>query len=78
MKELSEEQSLRETGTVVEVDHPARGKYLSVGNPVKLSESPSEVLRSPLLGEHTDEILRDVLDYSDDEIEKIRTSGAVG
>ena len=78
MKELSEEQSLRETGTVVEVDHPTRGKYLSVGNPVKLSESPSEVLRSPLLGEHTDEILRDVLDYSDDEIEKIRTSGAVG
>ena len=50
MKELSEESSLRETGTVVEVDHPARGKYLSVGNPVKLSESPSEVLRSPLLG----------------------------
>jgi len=78
MKELSEEQSLRETGTVVEVDHPARGKYLSVGNPVKLSESPSEVLRSPLLGEHTDEILRDVLDYSDEEIEQIRTSGAVG
>ena len=78
MKELSEEQSLRETGTVVEVDHPARGKYLSVGNPVKLSDSPSEVLRSPLLGEHTDEILRDVLDYSDDEIEQIRTSGAVG
>ena len=50
MKEVAEEQSLRDTGTVVEVDHPTRGKYFSVGNPVKLSDSPSEVLRSPLLG----------------------------
>ncbi len=40
MKELAEDQSLRATGTVVEVDHPERGKYLSVGNPIKLSDSP--------------------------------------
>jgi formyl-CoA transferase len=78
MKEVAEEQSLRDTGTIVEVDHPTRGKYLSVGNPVKLSDSPSEVLASPLLGEHTDEILRDVLDCSKEEIEEIRASGAVG
>ena len=78
MKELAEEQSLRDTGTVVEVDHPTRGKYLSVGNPIKLSDSPSEVTRSPLLGEHTDEILSEVLKYSDDEIEEIHASGAVG
>ena len=38
MKELAEDQSLRATGTVVEVDHPIRGKYLSVGNPIKLSD----------------------------------------
>ena len=61
MKEIAEEQSLRATGTVVEVDHPTRGKYLTVGNPIKMSDSISEVKRSPLLGEHTDEILRDVL-----------------
>ena len=78
MKEVAEEQSLRDTGTVVEVDHPTRGKYLSVGNPVKLSDSPSKVLRSPLLGEHTDEILRDVLNFSKEEIKEIRKSGAVG
>ncbi len=78
MKEISEEQSLRETGTIVEVDHPERGKYLSVGNPVKLSDSPVEVLRSPLLGEHTDEILSDVLKYSVEEIAEIRASGVVG
>ena len=43
MKEIAEEQSLRDTGTVVEVDHPTRGKYLTVGNPIKLSDSPCEV-----------------------------------
>ena len=54
MKEIAEEPSLRATGTVVEVDHPTRGKYLTVGNPIKMSASMSEVKRSPLLGEHTD------------------------
>ena len=57
MKEIADEPSLRATGTVVEVDHPKRGKYLSVGNPIKMSDSPTEVTRSPLLGEHTDEVL---------------------
>jgi formyl-CoA transferase len=77
MKELAEEPSLRESGTIVEVDHPERGKYLTVGCPIKLSDSEVEVTRSPLLGEHTDEILADVLDYSADEISAIRESGAV-
>ncbi|MGO9172361.1 MAG: formyl-CoA transferase [Rhodomicrobium sp.] len=78
MKELAEDRSLRATGTVVEVDHPTRGKYLSVGNPIKLSDSPSEVVRSPLLGEHTGEILRDVLGFSSEEIAEIERSGAIG
>jgi formyl-CoA transferase len=77
MKELAEDPSLRATGTVVEVDHPTRGKYLSVGNPIKLSDSPSEVLRSPLLGEHTDEILRQVLGFSDHQVAEIHDSGAL-
>lgn len=78
MKEISEEESLRETGTIVEIDHPERGKYLSVGCPVKLSASPAEVKRSPLLGEHTKEILRSELGYTDDELDEILESGAVG
>ena len=78
MKEIAEDQSLRETGTIVEVDHPTRGKYLSVGNPIKLSNSRVEVTRSPLLGEHTDEILREVLKYNDHEVAEIEGSGAVG
>jgi len=77
MKELAAEPSLRETGTIVEVDHPERGKYLTVGCPIKLSDSKVEVTRSPLLGEHTDEILADVLEYSADEIAEIRESGAI-
>ena len=60
MKEIACEPALRATGTVVEVDHPKRGKYLSVGNPIKLSDSPTEVTRSPLLGEHTDEVLAEL------------------
>jgi formyl-CoA transferase len=77
MKELAEEPALRKTGTVVEVDHPERGKYLTVGNPIKLSESPSDVLRSPLLGEHTDDILKTVVGLSDEEIASAREAGAI-
>ena len=77
MKEIAEEQSLRATGTVVEVDHPTRGKYLTVGNPIKLSDSPADVRRSPLLGEHTDEILKDVLGFKAAEIAEIKNSGAL-
>jgi len=77
MKEIAEEESLRKTGTVVEVDHPTRGKYLTVGNPVKMSDSLTEVTRSPLLGEHTEEILKDVLGYSDKDVAEIKGSGAI-
>jgi formyl-CoA transferase len=78
MKEIAEEASLRATGTVVEVDHPTRGKYLSVGNPIKMSDSISEVKRSPLLGEHTHEILRDVLNLNEAQVAQALASGALG
>ena len=71
MKEIAEEPSLRKTGTVVEVDHPKRGKYLTVGNPIKLSDSPTDVTRSPLLGEHTEEVLTQ-LGYSEQQIAALR------
>ncbi|GLK70558.1 formyl-CoA transferase [Ancylobacter dichloromethanicus] len=78
MKEIAEDQSLYATGTLVEIDHPTRGKYLTVGNPIKLSDNDVEVERSPLLGEHTEEILAQVLRLSGDEIARIKASGAVG
>lgn len=78
MKELSEDEGLFATGTMVKVDHPERGEYLSVGCPIKLSDSDVEVLRSPLLGEHTVEVLSDVLGYEGDELQAVIDSGAVG
>src|SRR3954465_13949282 len=78
MKEIAEDKSLYETGTLVEVDHPTRGKYITVGSPIKLSDSPAEVTRSPLLGEHTEEILRAVLGFNDNQVDQIRQSGAIG
>ncbi len=76
MKEIAEEPSLRKTGTVVEVDHPKRGKYLTVGNPIKLSDSPSEVRRSPLLGEHTDEVMAE-LGYTHEQIDALRSERVI-
>ena len=77
IEELVNEEALIKTGTVAEVDHPTRGAYRTVGNPIKLSNSPSTVTRSPLLGEHTDEILTSVLGYSAEEIEELRSNGAI-
>jgi formyl-CoA transferase len=78
MAELIAEPSLRESGTVVEVDHPVRGRYVSVGNPIKLSDSPTDVTRSPLLGEHTAEILRDVLGFNERDVSQLLSSDAFG
>jgi formyl-CoA transferase len=76
MKEIAQDQSLRATGTVVEVDHPTRGKYLTVGNPIKLSDNLTEVKRSPLLGEHTEEVLGQ-LGYSKDQIAELRSAKVI-
>jgi formyl-CoA transferase len=76
MKELAVEPSLRATGTVVEVEHPTRGSYLTVGNPIKLSDSPSDVTRSPLLGEHSSEILG-ILGYEAAEIAEMTSEKVI-
>ena len=76
MKEIAEDESLRKTGTIVEVDHPTRGKYLTVGNPIKMSDSETEVKRSPLLGEHTEEVLAQ-LGYGAQEIAELRAERVI-
>jgi formyl-CoA transferase len=76
MEELAHDPALRATGTIVEVDHPKRGSYLSVGNPIKLSASATTVRRSPLLGEHTDEILGE-LGYSAADRDSLRAAKVI-
>ncbi|MBU3565576.1 formyl-CoA transferase [Polynucleobacter sp. MWH-HuK1] len=76
MKELAESPDLRKSGSIVEVDHKVRGKYLTIGSPIKFSDLEIEVKPSPVLGEHTDEVLAD-LGYGKDEIAKLHAAKAV-
>jgi formyl-CoA transferase len=67
---------LRASGTVVEVPHPHLGSYLTVGSPIKFSDMTVEIKSSPLLGEHTDEVLVD-LGYTQQQIEELHQARAV-
>ncbi|MFD5245976.1 formyl-CoA transferase [Amycolatopsis sp. NPDC058340] len=75
-KELAEDATLAELGSVVEVDHPERGAFKTVGCPLKLSDSPVEVERSPLLGEHNAEVFGE-LGYGADDLDRLRAAGVI-
>jgi crotonobetainyl-CoA:carnitine CoA-transferase CaiB-like acyl-CoA transferase len=63
---------------VVEVDHPTAGRLKVVGVPYKFSETPALVKSAPpLLGQHTDEVLRDMLGYDVNRIAKLREEGVI-
>ena len=70
-------RQMRAEGLIVDVDHPERGRYSTVGCPFTLSDSPVEIKRSPLLGEHTAEILEELLELPGDELERLTAVGAV-
>jgi len=74
--DLANDEHVRGRDMWVELDHPQRGKWWNVGMPIKLSESPAKIERSPTLGEHTDEILQQVLGYEKDKIAKLKSAGA--
>ena len=76
MKELAASPDLRKSGSIVEVDHKVRGKYLTIGSPIKFSDLEIEVKPSPVLGEHTDEVLAD-LGYGKEDIAKLHAAHAV-
>ena len=76
MKELLHDKSLRASGSIVEVPHKVRGSYWTVGSPIKFSDMKPVVTASPLLGEHTDEVLTD-LGYNKDQIAAMHASKAV-
>jgi formyl-CoA transferase len=75
-EDLANDEHVNGRDMWVELDHPQRGKWWNVGMPIKLSASPAVIKRSPTLGEHTDEVLRDVLGYGDEQIGKLKSAGA--
>jgi formyl-CoA transferase len=77
IRELVEDKALAERGLIVEVEHPQRGVFKTISCPLVLSDSPVDVRTSPLLGEHTDEILHGLLGYSQQDIEELRATGVI-
>ncbi|HEY7743823.1 MAG TPA: formyl-CoA transferase [Burkholderiales bacterium] len=75
-EDLAHDEHVRGREMWVELDHPQRGKWWNVGMPIKLSASPARIERSPLLGEHTAEVLKEVLGYSDEKIAQLKSAGA--
>jgi formyl-CoA transferase len=76
-KDLLEDEGLRAEGMIVDVEHPERGRFSTVGCPFTLSDSPVQIQRSPLLGEHNAEVLQELLDYQEDDLGRLAEAGAV-
>jgi len=75
-EDLANDEHVRGRDMWVELDHPQRGKWWNVGMPIKLSASPAVIKRSPTLGEHTDEVLKQVLGYDDAKVGALKQAGA--
>jgi formyl-CoA transferase len=75
-EDLTHDEHVRGRDMWVELDHPQRGKWWNVGMPIKLSASPARIERSPLLGEHTESVLKEVLGYDEAKIGNLKQAGA--
>jgi formyl-CoA transferase len=76
-EDLANDEHVRGRDMWVELDHPQRGKWWNVGMPIKLSASPAVIKRSPTLGEHTDEVLKQVLGYDEAKVSSLKQAGAL-
>jgi formyl-CoA transferase len=75
--EVLADPHLKAREMIVDIDYPTRGTYQTVGCPVKLSESPAEITRPPLLGEHTDTLLGELCGLDPDQLRRLREGGVV-
>jgi formyl-CoA transferase len=75
--EILADPHLRQRRFIVDLEHPRRGRYPMPGNPVRLSDSPTEIERSPLLGEHNAEVYGKLLGCGPDEIANLRRDGVI-
>ncbi|MFF4627733.1 formyl-CoA transferase [Streptomyces griseorubiginosus] len=76
-REIIEDASLAANDMIVEVEHPERGTFTTVGNPLKLSDSPTTITTPPLLGQHNQEIYVDELGLSQDELPQLKAQGVI-
>jgi formyl-CoA transferase len=70
-EEIFSNEHLRGRGMVVDIDHPQRGRMAMLGSPIRLSASPTDVIRAPLLGEHNAEVYA-ALGCGPAELEQLR------
>ena len=77
VEEAFRDPQVAEDEMVLEIPHPEFGVARQVASPIKISDSKTEHRRGPKLGEHTDEVLRDYLNMSPQEIETLRQKGAL-
>jgi formyl-CoA transferase len=75
--EVLQDAHLRERGTIVDLEHPTRGRFSTIISPLRLSGSPVEAKRAPLYGEHTADVLQDLAGYNAEEIEALRKKGVI-
>lgn len=75
--DLFADDHLQARDMIVEVPHPQRGSFKTVGSPLKLSDSMVDITASPLLGEHTAEVLEQVMGYGANEVHKLRQDGVI-
>lgn len=76
-KDLFSDPHIEARGMAVTMEHPQRGEWKMIGSPIKLSDSPTEVTAAPLLGQHTAEVLNEILGYSEEQVQALEMEGVV-
>ncbi|MFQ5933126.1 MAG: CoA transferase, partial [Dehalococcoidia bacterium] len=76
-EDIHNDPHLLEREMIVEIDHPQRGRFSLPGSPIKLAHSPTKLTTSPLLGQHTEEVLDELLGINGDEISKLKEAQVI-